>query len=218
MSRLRLAACIILALFLALAALVGAAGWYFGFHDRGLNFDFDAARLAASETRMWQAYYAGNGEEMAMEMVALLREQFGVSYKTAAGVVEPMARGAMTFFRAPGDYERQVLPHLETAYARLGEACGRDWDPRAAAEAELAWWVARRTPGEDAPEQVGAKIARLYAILYGETNADIEQAGLQRAQAAALRDAGGPDADWAAVEQLLLQSYTALRKGIREKP
>jgi hypothetical protein len=62
---------------------------------------------------------------------------------------------------------------------------------------------------------VGRLIAELYAKLYGRTNADIEQAGLLRAQAAALRDAGGVNADWARVEQMLVESYTRLAKGIK---
>jgi len=65
MSRLRLAAYVLLTLFLALITLVGAAGWYVGCNDRGLNLDFDPARLAPSETGMWQAYYAGSGHRRA---------------------------------------------------------------------------------------------------------------------------------------------------------
>jgi len=61
---------------------------------------------------------------------------------------------------------------------------------------------------------VGTLIAALYALLYGGTNAEILQAGVLRAQAAALRDAGGPDADWPAVERLLVESYSALHRGV----
>lgn len=197
-----LAMCAVLALF---------AGWYIGLHDLGINFDFDPARLAASETRMWQYYYARDGESMALEMISLLREQFGASLKTAYGIVEPMARGTMAFGRGQHD----VLPYLEQSYERLAEACDRPWNARELAEAELAWWVARRTPGQDSAEQVGAKIAHLYALMYGETNAAIERAGLLRAQAAALRDTGRRNADWLGVERLLRDSYTALRDGIR---
>lgn len=200
--------------FAVLLLALGVVVWYIGFHDRGLNLDFDPVLMARAETRMWQAYYAGKGEDMALEMVGLMREQMGISLKTAMEVVEPMARGAMAFSRSRGNFEQQVLPKMEKAYARLAEACGKDWDAHELAVAELDWWVARRTPGEDSPEQVGARIAHLYALLYGKTNADIEEAGLLRAEAAALRDAGGVDADWPAVEELLVKSYTALKRGI----
>jgi hypothetical protein len=49
-------------------------------------------------------------------------------------------------------------------------AMARDWlhagfDPRAVARAELAWWVARRTPGQDSPERIGRLMAEAYARL-----------------------------------------------------
>ena len=57
--------------------------------------------------------------------------------------------------------------------------------------------------------------AQFYALLYGDTNPDIQRAGLLRAQAAALRDAGGANADWPKVEALLVDSYTSLHAGIQ---
>ena len=64
------------------------------------------------------------------------------------------------------------------------------------------------------PEQVGAAIANLYAVLYGETNSSFQKAGLLRAQAAHLRDQGGINADWVQVEALLQESYRELAAGI----
>jgi len=215
MSKLRMLIYAFLLLVLLIVAGGAGVAWYVGVHDRGMNFDFDPARVAGSETRMWQCYYSGRGQEMGMEMIALMREQFGVSLKTAYEVCEPMARGAMAFHGNGGGSGDKILPFLEQSYARLAQACGRDWDAHALAEAELAWWVARRTPGEDSPEQVGALIAGLYGLMYGSMNEDIERAGLLRAQAAALRDEGRDNADWAGVEALLVDSYTALRAGIR---
>ncbi len=215
MSRFRRTLFVILGALALLLLLAGGIGGYFAFYDHGLNFDFDPQAVAKSETRMWQCYYAGKGAEMAMEMVFILREQMGASFRTAAAVVEPMARGAMAFANATGDYERDVLPKLEEAYARLAKACGKNWNARELAKAEMDWWVARRNPDTRDPEIVGAKIAHLYALIYGQTNPQIERAGLLRAQAADLRDAGGPDADWPTIEKMLLDSYTALHAGIQ---
>ena len=198
-----------------LLAMCGGTGWYYGLHNKGLNRQFDPERVAAAETRMWRAYYGGEKAALAMEMVKLMREQMGASLLTAKRVIQPMAEGTMIFARGPGDYGREVLPHLETAYARLGKACGRQWDAHEVAEAELAWWVARRTEGENSAEQVGEKIARLFSLIYDRQNADVETAGLLRARAAALRDAGGANADWAGIEALLLESYSSLRRGVQ---
>ena len=215
MKYFRVALLSLLALVLLLLFIGGGVAWYVGLHDRGINLNFDPAAVAASETRMWRHYYAGKGREMGMEMMNLMREQFGASLKTAYEVCEPMARGAMAFHRAPGANAReQIMPHLEESYARLAKACGKDWDANALAEAEFAWWAARRTPGQDSPEQVGALIANLYSLMYGTSNPDIERAGLLRAQAAALRDAERTAPDWPQIESLLVDSYTALHAGI----
>ncbi len=206
-------------LLLAAATLLllagGGFGWHVGFHNLGLNRNFDPQRVAAAETRMWQAYYGGRMASLAYEMAGLMREQMGASLWTTKRVIEPMAEGTRIFARGKGDYNREVLPRLEISYARLGSACGETWNPHEVAQAELAWWVARRTPGEDAPEQVGAKIARLYTLIYSRDNADVQKAGLMRARAAALRDAGGDNADWPAIETLLLESYKALLRGVQ---
>ncbi len=205
------------ALLLLLLLFCSIAVWYIGLHDRGISSGFDATAIAEAETHMWQAYYTGDGETLGLEMVVLLREQFGLSLKSAYEVVQPMARGAMAFARAQGNYEAEALPHIEQSYRRIAQACGKEseWDAKALAQKELDWWVARRTPGQDSPEQVGAIIAELYTMLYGKTNDHIEKAGLLRAQAAALRDEGGLNADWPKVQELLVASYTALLEGIQ---
>ena len=196
-----------------LLLLGGIAAWLW-FHDAGLNRDFDPEVVAASETRMWQAYYTGNKEMLGLELITLMREQFGLSYGTAFELMMVLGEATMKFARERGDYEQVVLPGLVTFYTQVRDISEGTWDPEAAARAELDWWVARRTPGEDSPEQVGAKISKLYAVIYGSTNANIERAGLLRAQAATLRDEGGRNADWATIEAMLVESYTALKAGV----
>ena len=85
------------------------------------------------------------------------------------------------------------------------------FNPRTLARAELAWWVARRTPGENSPEQVGALMAEAYALMYEAPRARVMRAALLRAQAAALRDAEANQPDWEAIGRLLRESYRDLR-------
>lgn len=199
---------------LTLASVVGT--WYVGFHDRGLNRNFDPHVIARAETRMWEAYYAGDKESVGLEIIVLLREQLGLSLRTSRDVGRDLAYAAHRFHQRGGYYEETVLPGLVTAYSLVRESVDGDWDPENVARAELEWWVKRRTPGQNNAESVGASVAHLYALLYGATNEDIEEAGLLRARAAILRDQGGPNADWSAVEDLLVRSYTALLRGIQE--
>jgi len=84
------------------------------------------------------------------------------------------------------------------------------FDPDAVAHAELAWWVARRVPGQNSPEHVGSLIAEEYALLYETTPGAVAQAARLRAEAGALRDEQARSPDWDAIGQLLQRSYREL--------
>jgi len=174
----------------------------------------DADKVGRAETRMWQAYYSEDKTQLGLHSIALLRNQYGLSLFEAKEIGQLLASSAMKFRSASSDYESVVLPDLARAYGLLKQATGAPFDPNKAARAELAWWVARRTQGQGSVEQVGERIAELYAVLYGGACPAFKKAGLLRAQAAELRDSGGRAADWARVDDLLRRSYRELKKGI----
>lgn len=205
---------IVLGVLALLVLTVCVVAWSLGFRERGLNQTPDPVVLGQAETRMWKAYYGGNRTALASELVTILHEQFGLSLRTSGLVGRDLAKAAMTFAGRRGNYEAQTLPHLQEAYDRIHKATGGDWDPDKIARLELAWWAARRTPGENSPEQVGAIIAQQYAAIYGSTNEHVAQAGLLRAEAAHLRDQGIQPDGWPKVEKLLIDSYTSLVRGI----
>ncbi len=195
----------------AVVAFLGTAGnWAFA---AGPILDPD--KIATAEVRMWQAYYAGNLPRLHSEMVALLRAQFRLAPADAERIARSLTVAAMKFTISGGNYEQVVSPDLEVAYLQLRAVLKLTFDPREAARAELAWWVARRTPGQDNPQQVGKRIARLYAILYGRERPEFLEAGVLRAEAAQLRDRGGMDCDWTEVERLLRRSYRVLVDAVR---
>jgi hypothetical protein len=189
--------------------------WKFG---RRAGAPFNSAEIAASETRMWQAYYGGNPLALNRELVDLLKEQFGFKSKDAQNISASLVLATWNFLHNTGSYEKEVLPNLVSAYTQIRDVVGGIWSPEEAAKAELEWWVNRRTPGKNSPENVGKSIAKLYSILYGKTNPHIEKAGLLRAQAAALRDRLGlsrkNSKEWDEVEKLLEESYASLIVGI----
>jgi hypothetical protein len=166
--------------------------------------------MADLELRMWQAYYGKERVRLFALLVTTLREQYHYSWTTATVEGFHLARAAATFAELKGQYE-VVLPDLERAYQTAARWHGAGFDPRAVARAELAWWVARRTPGQNDPEQVGRLIAEEYALLYEAPLADVLRAGLLRAEAAALRDREAGQPDWAAIGALLDDSYGDLR-------
>ena len=175
----------------------------------------DPDKIAAAETRMWQAYYARDLQRLHSETAALLRAQFRIPPADAERIARSLVGAAMKFAVGGTNYEQIVLPDLEMAYLQLRALLKLSFDPREAARAELAWWVARRTPGRDNPEVVGKEIARLYSIIYGAERPGFLEAGILRAEAAQLRDRGGPNGDWKKVEGLLRRSYRVLAGAVR---
>jgi hypothetical protein len=111
---------------------------------------FEPARLAHLELRMWQAYYAKQNVRLFALLVEMLREQYHYSWATAVREAFHLARAAATFGNARSDYEG-VLPDLESAYTTAQRWERASFDPNAVAHAELAWWVARRIPGQNSP-------------------------------------------------------------------
>ena len=179
--------------------------------------EFNPPRLADLEVRMWQAYYAKERLRLFGLLVTLLHEQYHYSWATATLEGFHLARAAATFGDVRSGYD-VVLPDLEAAYAKAKSWTHAEFDPRAVARAELAWWVARRVPGQNSAEQIGGLIADEYALLYETTRARVEAAALLRAQAAALRDAQAGRPDWERIRRLLLQSYSELRSALSTEP
>jgi len=170
---------------------------------------FNPDRLADLEVRMWQAYYAKERVRLFSLLVTMLHEQYRYSWATAAIEAFHHARAASRFGDLHGGYE-VVLPDLEAAYSTAKSWLGAGFDPRAVARAELAWWIARRIPGQNSPEQIGNLIADEYALLYETDRRRVLNAARLRAEAAALRDAGAQNPDWETISRLLQQSYRDL--------
>jgi hypothetical protein len=171
--------------------------------------EFNPSRVADLELRMWQAYYAKDRATLFRLLVVLLREQYRYSWARATTQAFHLARAASTFAELRDHYD-VVLPDLEAAYASVKSWSNAGFDPRAVAEAELAWWVARRVPGQNSAEQVGRLIAQEYALLYETSVERVAEAALLRATAGRLRDSQAPNADWARIGRLLQQSYQEL--------
>jgi hypothetical protein len=170
---------------------------------------FNPARLASLELRMWQAYYAKDRVRLFGLLVTMLHEQYRYSWAMATREAFHLARAAATFGDIRDHYE-VVLPDLEAAYATAAWWLDAKFDPPAVARAELAWWAARRVPGQNSAEHVGRLMADEYALLYETSAARMEQAALLRATAGKLRDDEAARPDWDRIGTLLEQSYREL--------
>lgn len=178
---------------------------------------FDPERMASLETDMWQAYYLHQNVRLFRGLVTLLHEQYRYSWAKAAVAGFYFARAAATFSGARSGYER-VLPDLDRGYTIARDWTGETFDPARVARAELAWWVARRVPGEDDAAHVGALIAEENAILFGVPAGRVLQASTARAQAGRLRDDTAANPDWSKILDLLRESYRGLHQAVNESP
>ena len=174
---------------------------------------FDPDRTAAIEVDMWKAYYEKRNVALFRDLVTLNREMYRCPRSTAVRIAFHFARAASTFANIRTGYE-QVLPDLEKGYRVARDWSGLTYDPPVIARAELSWWIARRIPEMDSPEEVGGLIADLNAQFYGVPREKVLEASILRARAARLRDEGGPSANWPEVARLLTESYRALHKGV----
>ena len=170
---------------------------------------FDPDHAAVMELDMWQAYYAHRNIRLFTDLVVMTHDQNRYPWAKAVHASFYLARAAETFSARRDGYD-VVLPDLTHAYAILRDWTGATFDPAAVARAELAWWVARRIPGEDTAEHVGGLIADENALIYGVSRDRVLVASILRARAGKLRDDGGDRADWSEVGRLLRASYRAL--------
>ena len=175
---------------------------------------FDPDRVADLELDMWQAYYLKERFRLFRGLVTLLHEQNRYSWAKAIQASFHLARAAARFGDLRDGHEA-VLPDLERAYTIQKDWFDAPYDPAAVARAELAWWVARRVPGEDSPEQVGALIAEENSLIYSVPRERVLAASVLRARAGKLRDQGGDRADWTAVHELLRQAFRELHAAVQ---
>jgi hypothetical protein len=164
---------------------------------------------------MWRTYYAKDNVHLFRDLVTLLHEQNRYSWLRATQASLYLARAASRFASIHADDDARVLPDLVAAYTVERAWLAADFTPDAVARAELAWWVARRIPGQNSPEDVGGLIADENALLYGVPRDRVLAASVLRARAGRLRDDGGEQADWSTVSDLLQQSYRALHDAVQ---
>ncbi len=175
---------------------------------------FDARRVADTETRLWFSRHSGEGAMIPAYMERMLREQYGIKPDHAREMARRMTMAARAFRGDAEDAPARALSRLNDAYLILWSTRGSSFDYQKAARAELRWWTSRRVEGPGSVDIVGGRIADLYRAIYRTDHPAITEAGRLRAEADALAEAGGLDADWHRIRTLLQRSYTALAEAV----
>jgi hypothetical protein len=202
------------------AVAAGGAGWAAVELARPRPTDirvFDPDEVARLETAMWRSYYDRRRLPLFGQLVALLQGQFHLQPLRAVALAGLAARAAAVFqVGASHDDYRRALPYLERYYAGIRAASEVPFDPRRAAELELAWWIVHREVDDHPPGDLEAALADLAAELYQVPAERLGVHAARRAEAMTIRDRtsrreiGVLDDDWDRIEAVLWVAWKAL--------
>lgn len=175
--------------------------------------------LASLERQMWQAYYDKTLQTVSRLAEEYLVQLFSLSPDQAREAAPLFLKPMETFSSLPNnmsdvEYEVRILPELEILYVKLSDMTTK-FDGKAAAKAELTWWIARRRATSRNTENVGRLMAQALAIMLGGQASQYERMAYLRAEAGCFRDkcqndwGGVLSNDWMVLENLLRLSYDA---------
>ena len=139
---------------------------------------------------MWQAYYRRQPVRLFGLLVRANREQAGVGWPRAVLAAYYLARAAVQFGRAQGDYDR-FEPDIASGYRALRLPPHIDVATRRAARAALVGRAAGdRSDGRLSGGRRDHRAVRRHLRL---PEADVVEAGRLRGEAAEVRDRGATD-------------------------
>jgi hypothetical protein len=187
-------------------------------------YTFNPRNTGLYEARLWKAYYDCKWAQALVLLFRLMRSQFGLSPLDAARATIWGIRASIIFAPAEHD-EKAVLQALERFYIVVRSGSDGRFEPRAAAAAELDYWIVhRRLAGQKGTAGLKDSLAGLAACVYGLSPAQTHPSAALRAHACDLVDdiTGGRQAPthaaWSAIEDTLRRSYTLLRLELESAP
>lgn len=175
--------------------------------------DFDAHEVGRLETEMWRSYYDHRPARLFGELTTLLRRQFGLPFWRSSLGAWYAAHAAVVFQRGHerADYER-ALPDLTRYYSLIRRASATSFDVDRVARLELEWWIVHRQRDRYGPGDLARALAELQTALYDRPVETIAEHGRLRAEAMAMRDAGG---NWNRIGELLDKSWVSLKEAVK---
>jgi len=177
--------------------------------------EFDAREVARLETEMWRSYYDHRPARLFGEMTTLLRRQFGLPFWRSCLGAWYAAHAAVVFQRGRerSDYER-ALPDLVRYYGLIRRASATEFEVERVARLELEWWIVHRQRDRYPAGALAESLAELQAAVYGCPAAVFAEHGRLRAEAMAVRDAGG---DWGRIGELLNGAWTSAAMNLSQR-
>lgn len=181
---------------------------------------FDADTVARLETGMWRDYYDHDHQALIRKLYSLYRDIYHFSPGDSAQLAYSAGRAAQLFQPTDSREKAQVaLPLLVQHYTVLRSRGGETFDPDKAATLELEWWQLRREGAT--PTEYGQVVAQLSKEIFGVDNEHTQKSALLRARMMSYRDLRRghlQPADWAHIEEGLIESYRELKAGVTRTP
>jgi hypothetical protein len=183
---------------------------------------FNPVRLADLEYQAWVGYYLRRWHQVLYASVGLVRVGFGMGWCRTLYGAWLVLRANQWWAPNPGNHPERAEACMRRFYGLVQLTHGNPASPARAAELEVDWWrVHRETQfsGHDGPgpaEELVDSLTRLYCYVYGEPEAALRPAAMERARAMDLSDQWvkegcQPDSRLLPLEHAaLVRSYAAL--------
>jgi hypothetical protein len=207
----------------SLGAVLALAGvtlfWPNAARDGRLTFD--PVGLAHIETEGWRAYYDRDWSRAVSLMLQLHHDEFGLNWFDTF-VASYHATRAQIAFAGQNNNAPLAQAYLEKYYAVMARARGLRYDPAAAAEAEMRYWIVHRQVAsrpDDYTPLVGV-LADLHTLVFAVPPDAARASGVERTAAAAAVDritgrrSTDVAADWREVEARLVAAYTIVAQAM----
>jgi len=154
---------------------------------------FDPARIADLEYRAWVGYYLRRWPQVLAASVGLVRAGFGMDWIRTLHGAWLVLRANQLWAPFPEHDAERARACMRRFYALVRLSYGEPANPAKAAELEVDWWRAHREAQHSPPSDLPAgelveSVTRLYCYLYGESEAAMRPAALERARAMDLSD------------------------------
>ena len=186
---------------------------------------FDPVRMADLEYRAWVGYYLRRWPQVLAASVGLVRAGFGMDWTRTLHGAWLVLRANQLWAPFPDNDAERARACMRRFYALVRLSYGEPANPAKAAELEVDWWRAHReaqhSPSSAAPaEELVESVTRLYCYLYGEPEAAMRLAAVERARAMDLsdqwvREGCQPGSPLLPLEHAaLVRSYAALLAGV----
>ena len=167
--------------------------WWVSIGSPGGLRSFDPFRIADLEYRMWVGYYLRRWTHVMAAAVRLLRLGFGTDVVRTLQGAWLMLRAIQLWAPLPDNDPDGARACMRELYALVRLRFGEPADPARAAALEIDWWRAHRErqyspDSAEKGDELLESVTRLYCYLFGETEAAVRPAAVQRVQAMDLSD------------------------------